>query len=75
MFDDPFHKCNNIYVSRNDWCFYLFQSHPYPGGFLFIRFDDSGYSIMNNALKIQDSVCRHTGGYLMGIARSDKVRG
>ncbi|WAR13623.1 hypothetical protein MAR_027803, partial [Mya arenaria] len=31
---------------------YDHETYTQPGGFLFIRFDDSGYDIMNNALKI-----------------------
>ncbi|KAH3768875.1 hypothetical protein DPMN_170091 [Dreissena polymorpha] len=46
---------------------------PYPGGFMFIRFDDAGYDMMNNALKMQQSICRHAGGYLIGIARKEKI--
>ncbi|KAL4235437.1 hypothetical protein ACF0H5_007073 [Mactra antiquata] len=48
-------------------------THPYPGGFLFLRFDDGGFNIADNALKKQQSICRHTGGYLMGMARKDRI--
>lgn len=39
-----------------------------------MRFDDSGYDAVNVAIKGQQSICRNAGGYLMGIARKQRVR-
>lgn len=52
---------------------YDHETHPYPGGFLIMRFDDSGCDVCTIALKTQQSICRHAGGYLLGIARKDRI--
>ncbi|XP_060595849.1 uncharacterized protein LOC132749926 [Ruditapes philippinarum] len=49
------------------------KTHHNPGGFLIIRFDDSGCDVATVALKSQQSICRHAGGYLMGIARCGRI--
>lgn len=52
---------------------YDHTTHPYPGGLVFIRYHDSGFPVVRDSITRMLSICRHSGGYLMGSARKESI--